>query len=184
MWEIEPDVRWSSSGVKPRESGSERAGSAGRSPQCSLSGETWTVERRRQFGRPGTSSARAGTGTIRRTGRPWLGKRRMKARFEQTQIEQRRGAAGACTQGWLQPACACAGKTAFTAASTSHATADEPIQRQRRTRVIAMARPNDREIVEIRCTGQTGRDRSAAGLWLRLARNTIKSSRMMSKSQV
>jgi hypothetical protein len=45
------------------------------------------------------------------------------------------------TQGWLHPARASAGETAFTAMSTSHAPAEEPAQRQRKTRVIAICHP-------------------------------------------
>jgi hypothetical protein len=48
----------------------------------------------------------------------------------------------------LQPAWACVGKIALTADSTSHAIAVELTQRQPKTRVIAMGRPEDRKTVE------------------------------------
>ena len=138
--------------------GKMRAGSAGRSPQWSPAGEIWTVELSgisgdREHAPPAQGPDRSG-----RSGRP-LAREAMdegpiRVNPDRARTRRCRGSAprGGCSRPEL-----CAGNTALTAASTSHATADEPTQRQRKTRVIAMGRPYDREIVD-KMYGQTGRD--------------------------
>ena len=151
-------LRWASSGVKPRELGRERAGSAGRSPHWSLWGEIWTVERRGNSGAREHALPAQGLGRSGEPAGPDSGSEGYRPDSSKPRSRRVAEAPGPCTQGWLQPACACAGKIAFTAARTSDATPDEPIQRQRRTRVIALVHPYVPGNCEEKIYGQTGRD--------------------------
>jgi hypothetical protein len=139
------DGRWATTtrGMT-REQGSEQAHSAGSSHHCSLLGEIRTVEFGGSFGDREQAPPAHGSGRSDEPRGSALGSALLRPDSSKARLKRDAETLGFCTQGWLQPACACAGQRTFTAVSTSHAATEEPNKRQRKTRAIAMGHPYDR----------------------------------------
>jgi hypothetical protein len=135
----ETGCRWSSSCVKPCDWAIEQAGPAGRSPQCSLWDATTTVGLAGKSGDREHAPPVQGVGRCDGRGEAGPGINGCAPSSSTPKSPSDAALPELCTHGWLQPACACAGKKAFMAVSTSHAPADEPTQRQRTTHVMRSA---------------------------------------------